>query len=138
MTGERRDVLALIQLMDVLVLTSITEGLPNVLLEAAASGVPIVTSAAGGASEVVVDGETGFVVPCRDSRSVADRVLELIRERSLRRKFIDAARRRVRAMFTADRFAAAVQACYMEQQSSICPQEAAREITRVAAEQTPD
>ncbi len=138
MTGERRDVLALIQLMDVLVLTSITEGLPNVLLEAAASGVPIVTSAAGGASEVVVDGETGFVVPCRDSRSVAERVLELIRERSVRGKFIDAARRRVHAIFSADRFAAAVQGCYMGDHGNTFPQEAARKITRVAAEQTPD
>ena len=66
MTGERRDVLDLIQFMDVLVLTSTSEGLPNVLLEGAACGVPAVTSAAGGATEVVVNGETGFVVPCKD------------------------------------------------------------------------
>src|SRR6185295_340029 len=61
--GNRRDVLALIRLMDVCVLTSVSEGFPNVLLEAGAVGTAIVTTAAGGAVEIVVDGETGYVVP---------------------------------------------------------------------------
>jgi glycosyltransferase involved in cell wall biosynthesis len=112
MTGERQDVLALIQLMDVLVLTSTTEGLPNVLLEAAACGVPVVTTDAGGAAEVVADGETGFVARCHDHSGIAGWIVKLMRDRSLRRRFGNAARVRVQAMFSADRFAAAVQACY--------------------------
>jgi glycosyltransferase involved in cell wall biosynthesis len=118
MTGERRDVLSLIQLMDVLVLTSTTEGLPNVLLEAAACGVPVVTTDAGGAAEVVADGETGFVARCYDHRSIAGGIVKLMRDRSLRRRLGDAARVRMQALFSADRFAAAVQACYVGQYSN--------------------
>jgi glycosyltransferase involved in cell wall biosynthesis len=77
--GARQDAPALIRLMDVLVLTSLTEGFPNVLLEAIRAATPIVTTAAGGAAEVVVDGQTGFVVPCGDAAAVAARVLDLRR-----------------------------------------------------------
>ncbi|CAI4033182.1 membrane protein of unknown function [Nitrospira tepida] len=138
MTGERRDVLYLIQLMDILVLTSTSEGLPNVLLEAAVCGVPTVTCAAGGASEVVVHGETGFVVPCKDPRSVADRVLDLIRDRALRQKFIDAAKARTRILFSAERFAASVEGCYCEQYGRTYQQDNKRKNTHVAVEHPHD
>jgi len=140
MTGERRDVLPLMQLMDVLVLTSVSEGLPNVLLEGAAVGVPVVTSTAGGASEVVLNGETGFVVPCRDSQAVADRVMQILRDPLLRQRFADAGRERVHAVFSAERFAAAVQGCYTQKNISSPQSQVNRphEITRVAVEQPHD
>src|SRR5207249_119758 len=72
--GMRKDAQRLIQVLDVLVLTSTSEGLPNVLLEAAVAGTPVVTTAAGGAAEVVLDGETGFVVRVGDAGSIARRV----------------------------------------------------------------
>ena len=64
--GERRDAKQIMQILDVLVLTSVSEGLPNVLLEGAVAGVATVTTAAGGAAEVVIDGETGYIAPCGD------------------------------------------------------------------------
>lgn len=110
--GDRKDVHALLGLMDVLVLTSTTEGLPNALLEAAAAGTPVVTTAAGGAVEVVVDGETGFVVPCGDADAVAGRVLDILKDGVLRKRLAEAATNRIRKHFSAERAAAAIQACY--------------------------
>lgn len=110
--GGRKDALALIQLCDVLVLTSTTEGFPNVLLEAFMAGTPVVTTAAGGAPEVVLDGETGFVVPCRDAEAVAGRVLHLLEDPGLRQCFVSAARDRMKRDFSADQIAARIQACY--------------------------
>ncbi len=111
--GRRKDAVAVIQLLDVLVLTSTTEGFPNVLLEAAMAGTPVVTTAAGGASEVVLNGETGFVVPCGDAEAVAGRVLELLAAPSLRKQFSEAALARVQQHFSAEHMASEIQACYL-------------------------
>ncbi len=112
--GERRDALALIGLLDVLVLTSTSEGLPNVLLEAAVLETAVVTTAAGGAAEVVLDGETGLVVPCGDAEGIARCVLGLLQDESVRKRLAAAALDRARTYFSADRAAAAIQACYGE------------------------
>ena len=58
---------------DGLVLSSVVEGLPMVLLEAAASGLPCVSTEAGGARDIVVDGQTGFLAPCEKSGSSGHR-----------------------------------------------------------------
>ncbi|MER3422141.1 MAG: hypothetical protein C4293_01790 [Nitrospiraceae bacterium] len=113
MLGERKDVLALIQLLDVFVLTSTSEGFPNVLLEANLAGIPVVTTAAGGAVEVVIDGRTGFVVPCGDIEAIARRTLELLGNEGLRGRFAEAARDRVKAFFSADKVASKIEACYL-------------------------
>lgn len=110
--GDRKDVHALLGLMDVFVLTSTTEGLPNTLLEAAVAGTPAVTTAAGGAVEVVVDGETGFVVPCGDADAVARRVLDILNDHVLRKRLVETAAARMRKYFSAERAVAAIQACY--------------------------
>jgi glycosyltransferase involved in cell wall biosynthesis len=110
--GNRKDAPALIQLLDVLVLTSTSEGFPNVLLEAAVVDTAVVTTAAGGATEVVLNGETGFVVPCGDAEAVAGRVLELLADADLRKRLAGAARERIRTCFSADRTASAIQSLY--------------------------
>lgn len=112
MLGERRDAQAIIQLLDVLALASISEGLPNVLLEAGVAGTPVVTTAAGGAPEVVVDGDTGFVVPCGDAEAMAQKILTLLDDPALRKRFIQAARERMRRVFSAPQAATAIQDCY--------------------------
>ena len=76
--GARSDVPELLGVMDVFVLSSYTEGLAMTLLEAMAAGLPIVATSVGGNSEVVVDGETGIIVPPRDSRALAEAVRELL------------------------------------------------------------
>jgi glycosyltransferase involved in cell wall biosynthesis len=69
--GARDDVPALMNAADGFVLSSVTEGLPLALLEAAASGLPAVATAAGGAAEAVVDGVTGFLCPPGDDAALA-------------------------------------------------------------------
>ena len=75
--GARADVAALMNAADGLALSSSVEGMPMVLLEAAASGLPCVATRAGGADEVVVEGETGFLVPCGNPPALADAMARL-------------------------------------------------------------
>ena len=121
MLGRCEDVRLMMQLLDVVVLTSISEGCPNVLIEAAELGVPIVTTAAGGAVELVVDGETGFVVPCKDSVAMADKIIRLLSDHKMCRSIITAARVRVRSQFSMSKTIGELEAVYR------------RAITRVAA-----
>lgn len=81
--GYQDDIASVYQALDVLVLTSTTEGLPVSLLEAGAMAKPVVATDAGGVSEVVVNGETGFVVPVNDTEAIADRILEILRDDNL-------------------------------------------------------
>lgn len=75
--GVRRDVPELMSAADGYVLSSGWEGMPIVLLEAGAAGVPIVCTAVGGNRELVLDGVTGFVVPPRDPAALGDAMMRL-------------------------------------------------------------
>jgi len=65
-TGFRRDILQLMSACDLFLLPSLSEGLPNVLLEAAACGKPVVASNVGGIPDIVTHQETGFLAPPED------------------------------------------------------------------------
>lgn len=69
--GVRRDVLQLMNAADAYVMSSSREGLPNVLLEAHATGLPVVATDVGGNREIVRDGESGFIVPSRNPDALA-------------------------------------------------------------------
>lgn len=84
---------------DVLVLTSVTEGLPGVILEAAAHGLPVVSFDVGGVPEAVEDGITGFVVPRGDIEGVADRLDILANDPDLRREMGAAGREKMLSEF---------------------------------------
>lgn len=70
--GARSDVSELMSVADAYVMSSCSEGLPLVLLEAAASGLPIVATDVGGNSEVVAHGQTGTLVPARSPQALAE------------------------------------------------------------------
>jgi glycosyltransferase involved in cell wall biosynthesis len=76
--GFRQDIADVLACLDVLVLSSLWEGLPRVLVQAAACGVPAVTFDIEGAREVVKEGVNGFVVPSKDVGQLADRVASLL------------------------------------------------------------
>ncbi|NZA27872.1 glycosyltransferase [Luteimonas sp. SJ-92] len=82
-TGHRRDGLELLAELDVLLISSVTEGLPLTVYEAFAAGVPVVATDAGGIREVVHSGRTGFVVPTGDSAGLARHVLEILADDTL-------------------------------------------------------
>jgi colanic acid/amylovoran biosynthesis glycosyltransferase len=79
------------------------EGLGLALLEAAASGVPVVATQHGGIPEAVQDGETGYLVPERDADALADALDTLLSSEQLRRRMGDAARRFARSRFDLQR-----------------------------------
>ena len=76
--GARDDVPAVLSAADAYVMSSAWEGMPMVLLEAGAAGLPIVATAVGGNGEVVRDGESGFLVPPRDSEALGAGMLRLM------------------------------------------------------------
>ncbi len=97
--GTRRDVPALLALMDVVVHPSLQEGFSNAILEAMAAGKPVVAANVGGNPEAVVHGETGLLVPPGDSAALADAMLSLLRRPEEAARFGEAARRRVAQQF---------------------------------------
>lgn len=98
--GYREDVDAFYRLMDVSVLTSFSEGLSITVLESMSHGLPVVATSVGGNPEVVVEGETGFLVPPARPSDFADRVVELLRDPTLRERMGRAGRERVREEFS--------------------------------------
>jgi len=81
--GPRSDVPALLGIADVFAFpTEYLEGVPRALLEAAAVGIPIVTTRMPGCTDVVNDGWNGFLVPPRNPQLLAERILALLRDRA--------------------------------------------------------
>lgn len=85
--------------VDVLAVCSDIENLPFSILEAMAEGVPVVGTDAGGISDAVEDGKTGFLVPRGDSEAMARRLIRLVADADLRRKQGLAAKRRLLSVF---------------------------------------
>jgi len=83
--GVRRDIPALMAAADAYLMSSAWEGLPAVLLEAAASGLPIVATDVGGNREVVVHQETGYLVPSKNALALSDAMFS-IREMSVQER----------------------------------------------------
>lgn len=99
----RRQVADYFAAADIFVHGALIEGSGNVLLEAMASGLPVVCTDAGGPAEYVRDGETGFVVPVANARAMADRIALLLRDPSVRLRLGQQARHHTEAHFGYDR-----------------------------------
>jgi len=93
--GECDRVPALLARIAMLVLSSDYEGFPNVILEAMAARLPVITTPAGDASLVVQHGKTGYVVECDDTEGMAAFMIRLARSPSMRMNLGEAGRRRV-------------------------------------------
>jgi glycosyltransferase involved in cell wall biosynthesis len=111
-TGELDDAANLLPAFDVLCLSSDTEGVPNVLLEAAAWCVPVVATSVGGVPEAVHHDVTGYLVPPRDGDQLAGRVDQLLRSPGRRAAMGVAARQHVAATFAVRRMGASYEALY--------------------------
>ncbi len=97
---------------DALVLPSAMEGLPYVILEAMASSLPVVASNVYGIPEVVVDGETGLLVPPEDAPALSAALARLIESAPLRERLGANARRRFEERFTLERQVETMSALY--------------------------
>lgn len=83
-TGVRHDVPRILQAVDLLVLTSDREGLPNIILEALAAGIPAVATNVGGVRELLADGVTGYVVSPQDLSTLVNRVIGILNDKGFR------------------------------------------------------
>jgi len=102
------------RVLDVLVLPTHREGFPNVVLEAAASGVPVITTLATGSREAVLHGITGLLVPPGDSKSLLEAMLQLLANPERRRQMGSAARKWVVERFPQARIHALSVALYKD------------------------
>ncbi len=97
--GTRRDIPQLLPGLDVSCLSSVHEGVPIALMEAMAAGVPIVASDCGAISDIVEDGEQGYLIPVGDVDRLADRLRLLASDPGLRARLGQAARARAERDF---------------------------------------
>ena len=95
LTGWRKDVNEIIKIFDVFVLTSLFEGLPRVVIEAMASGIPVVATYIDGTREIVHEGLTGFVTQPHEIEKMAERVLRLLNNPNLCEKLTSEAKKRI-------------------------------------------
>lgn len=102
--GSLPDAVPLYPAFDIVAQVSDREGLPNALLEAGAAGRAIVATAAGGTSEIVLDGETGRLIAIDDQEALVRALGSLVADAALRERLGAAAQRHVAATFGMDRF----------------------------------
>jgi glycosyltransferase involved in cell wall biosynthesis len=100
--------------LDLFVLPSWIEGMPVTVLEAMAHGKPVVATPVGGTAEVVVDGETGLLVPPRDPERLAEAIARVLADREYARHLGEAGRARVAERFSADAMARRILEIYDE------------------------
>lgn len=103
MLGEIPNGAQLISSVRLLVNPSLTEGIPNVILEAFAYKTPVVATAVGGVPELVKDGETGWLVPPRDPRALAQAIREALSNPEEARRRAENAYRHLLANFTVEK-----------------------------------
>ena len=112
--GERDDVSLLLQTMDVFVLSSLIEGISNTILEAMASGLPVVATNVGGNSEIVDEDVTGLLVPRGDPLSLAAAIRRYIEDPEMRQRHGALARRRAEEEFSINKMVLRYQNLYDE------------------------
>ena len=100
--GLTREVPEMLNAMDVLVLSSVTEGICNSLLEAMATGLPVVVTNTGGNPEIVVEGQSGFLFPVGDVQQLTERLIALRNRKDLRVELGQQAVRRMREEFSVE------------------------------------
>lgn len=111
-TGNRNDIRDVFRALDFFVLPSHIEPFGLVILEAMASGIPVVATRSGGPQEIISDGKNGFLVPVRSARSIAEKIIYLLRNPDEAKRISKAAERAVEERFNVKRYAAEIEHIY--------------------------
>jgi sugar transferase (PEP-CTERM/EpsH1 system associated) len=132
LTGARDDVPEVLRALDVFVLPSLGEGISNTILEAMATGLPVIATDVGGNRELVEDGRTGVLVPAGDVDALAAAIVRYADETTARAAGL-AARERVLRLFSLDamvaNYASLYQRLLADRAPARRPSAAAREVT---------
>lgn len=112
MPGERSDVAELLRGFHCFALPSLAEGISNTILEAMASGLPVIATRVGGNGELVADGMTGRLVPPADPEALASRILDYFHHPEVARRHGTAGRSRVVRQFSLAQMVARYQEVY--------------------------
>lgn len=119
--GNVSDISGFHRELDAFVMISEPDGCPNASLEALAAGLAVVATDFGGASEQVVDGETGLLVPPRDPEALAEAMIRVARDGAPRRRCAERARLHVAERFSVERMADAYLAMIQEAAGAAAP-----------------
>ncbi|WP_440903477.1 glycosyltransferase [Catenovulum sp. SX2] len=110
--GQVSNVLALLQQLDIVVCASYQEAFPVSILEAMACEKPVVSTNVNGIPEAIVEGETGFMVPAKDSSALARQVKKLLDDNALQLQMGKAARQRVECHFSEQSYISKIEQIY--------------------------
>ena len=119
--GERNDVAHIMRGLHAFALPSLAEGISNTILEAMASGLPVVATAVGGNADLVERGQTGHIVPAADPKAMALCLVELASKPELARAMGQAGRERVSARFSMQAMVSTYQTVYQQQLRRLSP-----------------
>ena len=111
--GLRQDIPRLLSIMDVFVLPSLSEGLSVATLEAMAAGKPVIATRVGGNPELVLQDETGLLVPSQDAQALATNITRILQDREFARHLGTNGLKRVQAFFDMQTMAANYQHLYI-------------------------
>ena len=113
-TDFQSDAISYINALDIFVMPSEKEGLPRVILEAMLMGKPVIASDITGPSELVVDGETGFLVPVGKTEAIAGAILRLIENPASREQMGEKAKERIIKNFPIEKYINDVKTVFAE------------------------
>ncbi len=115
LTGFRKDVPRIMSALDILAFPSHEESFGVALTEAMAMKVPVVASGNAGVLDIVIDNETGILIPPKDYQALADGIMKLARDSSVRRRFGEAGRKRVEEIFSIQAVVEKLQNFYLDE-----------------------
>jgi sugar transferase (PEP-CTERM/EpsH1 system associated) len=112
--GLRQDIPELLSIMDLFVLSSIREGIPLTILEAMVAGLPIVATSVGGIPEVIINEETGILVPSKNPTALANAIVRILSDSSLAQRMGSKGNERIKETFSIQRTIAEYERLYRE------------------------
>ena len=113
-TGWREDIPEILSILDILVLPSLNEAVGRILIEAGASGIPVVAAKVGGVPEIVKDNETGVLVQPKDPDSMAQGIMDLLEDKDKRLRMGEASKKWIDDKFSAETMVKAFSDLYKE------------------------
>ncbi|MBN2030688.1 glycosyltransferase [bacterium] len=102
-TGFRNDIPQLLKCFNIFILPSLYEGLPNVILEAMATGIPVIATNVDGSREAVINQKTGILLPAKNSSELARSIQRLIENPDIAKKMGENGRKRVEEHFSLEK-----------------------------------